>query len=109
MARRSTKRSRSRKLGQPKGQRCTRFKTVTDKRGRRVRRCANFSGVSKSRAKSGTKRSARRKGLGRVGQPTGQRCTRFKRVRGKGGKMVRRCASFSGAKRSGGRARARRR
>lgn len=46
MARR---RNRRRNLGQAanRGSRCVRFKTVTDKRGKRVRRCAKFSGAGR--------------------------------------------------------------
>lgn len=83
-------------LRQPTGQSCKRFKTVRDKNGNRVRRCAQFSGLGKGKAKGGSKAKARggSRGTRGLSQPTGQRCKRFKTVRDKRGRRVRRCAEF---------------
>jgi len=70
---------------------CVRYKRV-----RGVRRCAKYA--SGARKKSGYRRvgkSRRRKPAGMARR--GSKCTRFKRVRVRGGGMQRRCASYSSA------------
>jgi hypothetical protein len=79
-----------------KGSHCIRMKRVKTARGI-AKRCVAFSG-GRGKGRKGRKGGKRRKGRRGLGDPVGgfvSACTRYKKVRGKRGKVVTRCARFS--------------
>lgn len=73
--------------------RCTRFKRVRVKGQGVAKRCAHYAGSSRTARKTKRRRSgSKRKPAGMARK--GSRCTRFKRVRVRGGGMQRRCAHY---------------
>lgn len=77
-----------------RGLHCVRRKRVRMRGGRMVLRCAKYSSRrSAARSRRGRRRGYRRKPAGMARR--GSKCTRFKRVRVRGGGYQRRCAHYS--------------